>query len=42
VGIDGKVLGIDRFGLSAPGDQVMKELGISTEQLVKVAKSVLA
>lgn len=42
VGIDGKVLAIDRFGLSAPGDRVMKELGISTEQLVKVAKSVLA
>src|SRR5215213_8074655 len=28
VGLDGKVVGLDRFGLSAPGDQVMKEFGI--------------
>src|SRR5690606_3134573 len=28
VGLDGKAIGIDRFGLSAPGNTVMKELGI--------------
>lgn len=39
VGLDGKVVGIDRFGLSAPGKTVMKELGISTENLVKTVKS---
>ncbi|MCH2174363.1 MAG: transketolase [Lentisphaeria bacterium] len=39
VGIDGKVVGIDRFGMSAPGDQVMKALGITAEHLVEVAKS---
>ena len=39
VGLDGRVVGIDRFGLSAPGGTVMKELGITTEHLVEVAKA---
>jgi transketolase len=39
VGLDGAVVGIDRFGLSAPGGTVMKELGITAEHLVEVAKS---
>ena len=38
VGLDGAVVGIDRFGLSAPGATVMKELGITAEHLVEVAK----
>jgi transketolase len=37
VGIDGVVVGIDRFGISAPGDTVMSELGISIENVVKQA-----
>ena len=37
VGLDGVVVGIDRFGISAPGDIVMKELGISVENIVKKA-----
>ncbi len=41
VGTEGKVIGIERFGMSAPGDVVMKELGITTEHLVEVAKTVL-
>jgi transketolase len=41
VGTEGKIIGIERFGMSAPGDQVMKELGITTEHLVEVAKSML-
>ncbi len=40
VGLDGKIVGIDRFGISAPGAIVFKELGISTEHLLEVAKSV--
>lgn len=36
VGSNGKVLGIDRFGLSAPGNVVMKELGM-TADAVKAA-----
>jgi transketolase len=39
VGLDGKVIGIDRFGLSAPGGTVMKELGITAEHVVEAVKS---
>jgi len=39
VGLEGKVIGIDRFGLSAPGNIAMKELGITTEAVVAAAKS---
>ena len=38
VGLDGAVIGIDRFGMSAPGAEVMKELGITAEHVVEVAK----
>ena len=38
VGLEGKVLGIDRFGLSAPGNTVMKELGMTAEAVVAAAK----
>ncbi len=31
-------VGIDRFGLSAPGDEVLKEFGITPEHVVEVAK----
>jgi transketolase len=39
VGLDGKVVGIDRFGLSAPAAVAFKELGITTDALVAAAKS---
>jgi len=39
VGLDGKIVGIDRFGLSAPGNIAMKELGITAESVVAAAKS---
>jgi transketolase len=39
VGLDGAVVGIDRFGISAPGGTVFKELGITTEALVAAAKA---
>lgn len=35
----GKLLGIDRFGISAPGDTVMKELGITADDVVKAVQS---
>ena len=38
VGLDGVSIGINRFGISAPGDIVMKELGITAEHMVEVAK----
>jgi len=31
VGTQGTVLGIDRFGISAPGNTVMKELGMTAD-----------
>ena len=38
-GFAGKVLGIDRFGISAPGDIVMVELGMTADHVVKAAQS---
>jgi transketolase len=38
VGLDGASVGIDRFGLSGPGAEVMKELGITAGHLVEVAR----
>ncbi|MFL2914402.1 MAG: transketolase [Opitutales bacterium] len=37
VGLDGVVVSIDRFGISAPGDIVMSELGITVDNVVKKA-----
>lgn len=39
VGLDGKTVAIDRFGLSAPGAQVMEELGITPAAVVEAVKS---
>ena len=38
VGTQGKVIGIDRFGLSAPGGTVFKELGITKDAVVEAAR----
>ena len=42
VGLDGAVVGIDRFGVSAPGDEAMTALGMTVERVVATARSVLA
>ncbi len=39
VGLDGVSIGIDRFGMSAPGGEVMKALGITAEHVVSAAKA---
>jgi transketolase len=39
VGLDGKVIGLHRFGMSAPGAEVMKEFGIDAKHVVDAAKS---
>lgn len=39
VGLDGKLVTIDRFGMSAPGGTVMKELHMTAEAVVEAAKS---
>jgi transketolase len=39
VGLDGKVVGIDRFGLSAPSPEIFNEFGITVEATVAAARS---
>jgi len=39
VGLDGKVVGIDRFGLSAPGNIVMEKLGMTAESVLEAVQS---
>ncbi len=41
VGTDGDVLGLDRFGASAPGTTVLKELGFSVENITARAEALL-
>ena len=38
-GLDGAVIGIDRFGESAPGDTLMKHFGFTVEHVVAAAKA---
>jgi transketolase len=38
IGTAGKVIGIDRFGLSAPGGTVFKQLGITKDAVLAAAK----
>ena len=38
VGLDGKVVGLHDFGLSAPGDEVMKERGIDAQHVIEAAR----
>lgn len=38
---DGDIIGIDKFGESAPGEEVLKEYGFSTDNVVKRAKALL-
>ncbi len=42
VGGEGAVVGIDRFGASAPGAVVLAQLGINVEAVVEAARRVLA
>jgi transketolase len=39
VGLDGKVIGLREFGLSAPGPEVMKERGIDAQHVIEAAKT---
>jgi transketolase len=41
VGLSGVVVGLDRFGASAPGDVVMRELGFTVENVVSKARGLL-
>jgi transketolase len=41
VGLDGAVLGIDRFGESAPADQLFDSFGFTVANVVRIVKSLL-
>jgi transketolase len=41
VGLDGKVIGLHDFGMSAPGSEVMKERGIDAQHVIEAGKSLL-
>ncbi|GAA0496235.1 transketolase [Salinibacillus aidingensis] len=41
VGDEGKVLGIDKYGASAPGDKVVAEYGFTVENVVKQVEDLL-
>jgi transketolase len=41
VGLTGKTVCIDRFGISAPGDTVMAELGMTADNVAAVAKTLI-
>ena len=41
VGLHGQALGIDRFGFSAPGKQVLEELGMTVDAVVAAVQQVL-
>jgi transketolase len=41
VGLDGEVLGLDRFGASAPGTTVLEKLGFTSENILARASALL-
>jgi len=41
VGLQGKVIGMDEFGASAPAGELMKHYGFTTENMVEIAKDLL-
>ena len=41
VGLSGAIIGVNKFGASAPGPTVMKEYGFTVDHVIEVAKSVL-
>lgn len=41
VGLDGKIIGMTSFGASAPGGELMKRFGFTTDNVIDVAKKIL-
>ena len=38
---DGAIIGIDHFGASAPGDEVMRRFGFTVERVAEVGRAVV-
>ena len=41
-GVHGKIISIDRFGASAPGEELFQQFGFTVEQVIKEAKELLS
>ena len=41
VGLAGKVIGVESFGVSAPGEDVMRLFGINKDSIIQAARSIL-
>ena len=41
IGREGRIISIDSFGRSAPGQEVMEKFGFTVENVVNIAKSIL-
>ena len=41
VGLNGKVIGLNRFGVSAPAGQLFKEFGFTVDNVVATAESIM-
>jgi transketolase len=41
VGLEGDILGLDRFGASAPGTTVLKEFGFTADNIAARARALL-
>jgi transketolase len=39
VGLDGKTVAVNRFGMSAPGAKVMEALGMTSAKVVEAARA---
>ena len=42
VGLEGAIIGVNKFGASAPGGEVMKKYGFTVDHVLETAKAVLA
>ena len=42
VGLDGKIIGMNRYGLSAPAAAIYQELGITVENIILQAQELVA
>ena len=42
VGLDGSIVGLDRFGASAPYQVLYRELGLTSEAVAEAARRTLA
>jgi len=42
VGLDGVIIGLDRFGASAPYEELYRQFGLTSEAVLKAARDLLS